>query len=421
VDLIIRQAQLLNHPHLVDIAIKDEKFYRIDKHIHESAKREIDANGRLVTPPFVESHVHLDSALTSGKPRLNESGTLLEGIDIWREYKQNITKEAIKKKAKKAIFWLIANGVLRIRAHTDTTEPYLKIIKAILELKDEMKDFVDIQVVAFPQDGIFSYNGMAHLLEQAIQMGADVVGGIPQVELTREDGIKHIEHIFELAEKYDKLIDIHTDETSDEQSRFVEVIAKYAIKYDMKHLVTASHTTAMHNYNNDYAQKLIGNLKRSEVNIVANPFSNALLQNRLDGYPRRRGITRIDELLEHGINISLGNDNIMDPFNPFGKGSMLQAAHLLVHTAHLNSDQQIGQLFHMITFNGAKTLQDSNYGIVLGNEADCIILNATNIKEAIRLISDCLYVIRKGHIIATTEPAINKLFLNDEEIEVNFK
>src|SRR5699024_8952745 len=151
-DLIIRQAQLLNHPHLVDIAIKDEKFYRIDKHIHESAKREIDANGKLVTPPFVESHVHLDSALTSGKPRLNESGTLLEGIDIWREYKQNITKEAIKKKAKKAIFWLIANGVLRIRAHTDTTEPYLKIIKAILELKDEMKDFVDIQVVAFPQD-----------------------------------------------------------------------------------------------------------------------------------------------------------------------------------------------------------------------------------------------------------------------------
>lgn len=420
-DLIIRNAKLTDQEHLVDIAIKDGTFRVIKEKIDLETKKEINVNGKLVIPPFVESHVHLDSALTAGNPRFNQSGTLLEGINIWSERKKTITKEELKRNAKETIHWLIANGVLRIRAHTDSTDPTLKTMEVILEVKEEMEKYVDIQVVAFPQDGIFAYQGMDDLLVHAIKMGADVIGGLPQVELTREDGIRSIEYIFNLAEKYDKLIDIHTDETGDDQSRFLEVIAKYAIKREMSARVTASHTTAMHNYHNDYAAKVIGNVKRAGVNIVTNPFSNTLLQNRLDGYPRKRGHTRIDELLAQGINVSVGNDNIMDPFNPLGKGNMLQAAHLLLHTAHLSGDEQITELFDLITYNGAKTLGDDQYGIDVNKQADCVILDATDEREAIRLTSDCLYIIRKGQVISQTTPAKRELFIHNEKEIVDFR
>lgn len=415
-ELIIRNAKLIDREQLVDLAVKNGSFRIIKPNIDLRAETEIDAHGNLVIPPFVESHVHLDSALSVGSPRPNHSGTLLEGINIWNDFKRMTTKDELKNNAKKTITWLIANGVLRIRAHTDATDPELQTMEAILEVKEEMKDFVDLQVVAFPQDGVFAHQGMDDLFIKAIEMGADVIGGIPQVELTREDGIKSIEYIFDLAEKHDKLIDIHTDETGDEQSRFLEVIAKYAIKHEMYERVTASHTTAMHNYNNDYAAKVIGNVKRARVNIVTNPFSNTLLQNRLDGYPRKRGLTRVDELLEQNINVSIGNDNIMDPFNPLGKGNMLQAAHLLLHIAHLHGEQQIMELFDLMTYNGAKTLQDQQYGIEVNKPADCVILNAKDRKEAIRLTSECLYVIRKGQIISQTTPAKSELFLFDHEV-----
>lgn len=420
-DLIIRNAQLRDRKNLVDIAIKDGFFHDIQHKIDLVAEKEIDAKGNLVSPPFVESHIHLDASLTVGEPRFNDSGTLLEGIEIWSERKQNLTKEEIKQRAKTAITWLIANGVLRIRAHTDCTEPDLIPIEAMLELKAEMKDVVDIQIVAFPQDGIFTYEGMDQLLLEAIKMGADVVGGMPQIELTREEGIRSIDYTFSLAGQYDKLIDIHTDETGDDQSKFAEVIAKYTIDYGMHGRVTASHTTAMHNYHNDYAAKLIGNMKRAGMNIVTNPFSNALLQNRLDGYPRKRGHTRVDELLASGVNVSIGNDNLMDPFNPLGKGNMLQAAHLLLHMAHLSGHQQIMSLFDMITTHGAITLYDQNYGIQRQQQADCIILDAKSEHEAIRLTSECLYVIRKGKIIVETKPAKRMLYVERDPIEIEFK
>lgn len=421
-DLIIRNAKLRDLNYLVDIAIKDGKFEMISKDIESKASKEIDASGNLVSPPFVESHVHLDSSLTAGDPRYNESGTLLEGIEIWGERKETLTKEEIKKNAIETIKWEIANGVLKIRTHTDSTEKSLMTLEALLEVKEEMKEFIDIQIVAFPQDGIFAYKGMDKLMVKAIEMGADVIGGIPQVELTREDGIKSIEYVFDLAKKYNKLIDIHTDETGDDQSRFTEVIAKYAIKNSMSGLTTASHSTAMHNYNNDYASKLIGILKRANVNIVTNPTSNAILQNRLDGYPRKRGHTRVDQLISNGVNVSIGNDNIMDPFGPLGKGNMLQAAYMLLHTAHLSGNSQIKDLFDMITINGAKTLNmDKGYGIEVGNQADFIILDAKDEKEAIRLTSECLYVVRKGNIISETKPAKRTLNLNNEEFDIDFK
>lgn len=420
-DLIIRNAKLTQKSELVDIAIKNGKFRSIKPNVDLESKKTIDARGHLVIPPFIESHVHLDSALTAGNPHFNKSGTLLEGIDIWSEYKEAATREDIKQSARKTIHWLIANGVLKIRTHTDTTIDSLITIEAMVELREEFKDEVDIQIVAFPQDGIFAYPDMDELLVEAIKMGADVIGGMPQAEFTREDGIRSIEYIFDLAEKYGKLIDIHTDETGDEHSRFLEVIAKHTLERNMSGRVTASHTTAMHNYNNDYVAKLIGLIKRAGIHIVTNPFSNTLLQNRLDGYPRKRGHTRIDELLKQNINVSVGNDNIMDPFNPLGKGSLLQALHLLVHTAHLNGEEEIDELLDLITYNGAKTLHiQDDYGIEENKQADCLILNATSVKDAIRLTSECLYVIRKGNIISETTPPHHKLFIQDDEKTIDF-
>ena len=420
-DLIIRNAKLRNRDECLDIGISDGKFKVIEKNIQNKSLNEINAKGNLVSSPFIESHVHLDSALTAGNPRYNKSGTLLEGIEVWGEYKENLTKEDIKENARETVKWLIANGVLKIRTHADSTEPSLITLKALIEVKEEMKDYVDIEIVAFPQDGIFTLNQGDKLLEEAIKLGADAVGGIPQVEFTREDGIKQIDFIFNLAKKYNKLIDIHTDETGDSQSRFTEVIAKYALESDMKNLVTASHTTAMHNYDNDYAAKLISLIKRSGINIVTNPFSNSMLQNRLDGYPRKRGHTRVDQLLESGVNVSIGSDNIMDPFNPLGKGSMLQAIHFLSHTGHLSGEEDMKKLFDMITKNAAITFNDSDYGIEASNNADFIILDAKNEKEAIRLNSECLYVIRRGKVLLETKPAVRNLSLNNKNFQVDFK
>lgn len=420
-ELIIRNAQLRGQDGLVDIEIHQGIFKDISQKIESKGKKEIDAEGNLVTIPFVESHVHLDSALSAGNPRYNNSGTLLEGIEIWGERKLTLTKEDIKTNAIETLKWLITNGVLKVRTHADSTEKNLITLKALLEVKEEMKEYIDIQVVAFPQDGIFAYKGMDSLIEESLKMGADVVGGIPQVEFTREDGIKSIEYIFHLANKYNKLVDIHTDETGDDQSRFTEVIAKYTITNGMEGLVTASHTTAMHNYNNDYVSKLMGLIKRAQMNIVTNPSSNALLQNRLDGYPRKRGHTRVDQLLSNGINVSIGNDNIMDPFGPMGKGNMLQAANLLMHTAHLSGNKEMPQLFDMISINGFKTLDLNENKIEVGNQADLIILDAKNEKEAIRLTSECLYVVRKGKVIVATEPAKRKLTINNRSYNIDFK
>ncbi len=419
-DIVIRNAFMRQGAEVVDVAIANGVFQQI-AHLNVVGRQEIDAAGHLLTPPFVESHVHLDSALSAGLPRHNKSGTLLEAIEIWGERKRTLTKETIKTNAKQTIMWEVASGVLKIRTHVDSTEPNLMTLQALLELKEEMKHLVDIQVVAFPQDGIFTYPKSKELLEEALRMGADVVGGMPQVELTREDGIESIAFIFQLAEKYGKLIDIHTDETGDEQSRFAEVIAKYTIQSGMDGRVAASHVTAMHNYHNDYAAKLIGLLQRAGVHIVTNPFSNSLLQNRLDGYPRKRGHTRVDELLASGVNVSIGNDNIMDPFGPYGKGNMLQAAHFLMYTAHLSGVDDVQRLFDMITINGAKTLNDRNYGIHVGHQADCIILDAKDEQEALRLTSECLYVIRKGRIIAETVPAKRTLKFDKETWHIDFK
>ncbi|MCK5248909.1 MAG: amidohydrolase family protein, partial [Spirochaetaceae bacterium] len=380
-----------------------------------------DARGRLVYPPFVDHHLHLDAVLCVGDPRYNLSGTLLEGIQIWGERKKTLTKEIIKKNALKAIKWEIANGTLKIRTHADTTDPSLMTVEALVELRDEVKDLIDLQIVAFPQDGIFTSPEAETLMKKALDIGADVVGGIPHNEFTREDGVRDVLFAFDLAEKRNLLIDLHVDETGDDQSRFVEVMAKETIVRGMAGRVTASHTTAMHNYNNDYACKLLGIIKKADIHMITNPFDNSVLQNRTDGYPRRRGHTRVDELLERGINVCIGHDSIMDPWYPMGKGSMLQGANLLLHTAHLSGRDQMKDLFNMITINSAKAMNIDDYGIKAGNTADLIILDAVDESEAIRLESECLFVIRKGKVIIKTKPA-ERIFNPESDRErIDFK
>ncbi|MCK9169962.1 MAG: amidohydrolase family protein, partial [Treponema sp.] len=293
-DLIIRNAHLRGTDGLHDIGIEDGKFAVVEKHLTASATKEIEAKGKLVSPPFIDPHVHLDAVFLEGRTVHNKTGTLLEGIANWGIEKETLTEDEILANARKAVRWYIANGVLKIRTHVDTTLKSLINLRALLRLKEEVKEFVDIQIVAFPQDGIFTDPSFSVLMEEAVKDGCGVVGGIPHNEFTREDGVRDVLRAFDLAEKYGCLIDIHCDETGDPESRFIEVMAKETINRGLQGRVTASHATAMHNYNNDYAFKLIGILKRAGMNVVTNPFDNSVLQNRNDGYPRHRGHTRVD-------------------------------------------------------------------------------------------------------------------------------
>ncbi len=426
-NLLIKNAKMRYKKGLFDIRIEGGKFKSIVPRedcagINDTmAENVIDAKGNLVSPPIVDPHVHLDAVLVAGLlERKNKTGTLLEAIDIWNEWKQGLTKDIIKTNARKVIDWYIANGVLRVRTHADCTEPTLITVEALLELRDEVKDLIDLQVVAFPQNGVFTESDNDKLFRRSIEMGVDVIGGAPHIEYTREDGVKEVELVYNLAEKYGRQIDIHIDETGDPDSKFVEIMAKESINRGMGKLATASHTTAMHNYNNDYAYKLIGNIAKAKMNMIANPFDNAVLQNRFDGYPKKRGLTRVDEMLERGINVAIGHDSIMDPWYTMGKANMILAAFLLAHMGHMNGAAQIQQLFDMITTNSAKAMNLDNYGIEEGQQADVIIYDATSEDDIIRLQSECTHVIRKGRVICETEPAKRKLAY-DKRNCVDFK
>ncbi len=420
----IRNARLPHGESLVDIHIEGPVIAAVCPAGTRpgGSPDDIDACGNLVSPPFCDPHLHLDAVLSAGDPRHNRSGTLLEGIAIWGERKQRLTREVLIKNAREAVLWEFANGVQFIRTHADTTDPTLMTVEALLEVKDMMRDLVEIQVVAFPQDGVFTSADGELLLRRALDMGADVVGGIPHNELTREDGVADVELAFALAEQRGLLVDIHCDETGDEQSRFVEVMIKQALQTGLGERATASHTTAMHNYNNDYALKLIGLAARSGLNFITNPFDNSVLQNRTDGYPRRRGHTRVDALDAAGANVAIGHDSIMDPWYPMGTGSMLRAANLLLHTAHMSGADQIPRLYEMISHNSAKVMQvQDRYGIAEGRPANLLVLDATNVFEAIRLLPECLYVIRNGRIAMRTTPAVRQLDCNGVAKNINFK
>ncbi|GAB2543747.1 cytosine deaminase [Gracilibacillus alcaliphilus] len=412
--MIFQNAALPKKEGLWNIHIEDGCFTKI-----EPAKQEkgaIDLKGKLISAPFIEPHVHLDSVLTAGEPKWNESGTLFEGISTWVERKKSLSIEDVKSRATKALKWQIAQGIQHVRTHVDVCDPSLTALKALLEVKEELKDYVDLQLVAFPQEGYLSYPNGTELVEEALQLGADVVGGIPHFEFTREYGVESMKIAFDLAEKYDRLIDIHCDEIDDEQSRFVEVVAAEAYKRDLGSKVTASHTTAMHSYNSAYVSKLMKLLGLADINFIANPLVNIHLQGRFDDYPKRRGMTRVKELTEAGLNVSFGHDDIFDPWYPLGTGNMLQVLHMGIHIAHLTGYNQIIQSFDFITKNSAVVLDiQEQYGIEVGKPANFIVLNAGNVYDAIRKQAEVIASYRKGVKIAETKPKETTVFLNTAE------
>ncbi|ROV62088.1 cytosine deaminase [Vibrio ponticus] len=421
--MLIKNVTLQGQEGLKQILIEDGQFKRIeDNQLELSFQGDVlDAEGGMAVAPFCEPHIHLDTTQTAGEPSWNISGTLFEGIERWAERKELLSIEDVKSRAKQTLKWQIANGVQHVRTHVDVSDPTLIALKAMVEVREEMKEWVDIQIVAFPQEGILSYPNGKELLEEAVQLGADVIGAIPHFEFTREYGIESLHYVFELAQKYDRLIDVHCDEIDDEQSRFIETLAALAHKYNMGHKVTASHTTAMGSYNGAYASRLFRLLKMSGINFVANPLVNIHLQGRFDDYPKRRGVTRVKEMLNANINVCFGHDDVFDPWYPLGTANMLQVLHMGLHVCQVMGYDQINNSLDLISRNSARTLNiQDKHGIEAGKPGSLLILPAENGFDAVRRQVPVRYSVRHGKVIAETQPASTKIHLGESEA-VSFK
>ncbi|EGR0205553.1 cytosine deaminase [Vibrio vulnificus] len=421
--LLIKNATLKGQEGLQQILIEDGQFTRIeDNNVELNYTGDVlDAEGGMAVAPFCEPHIHLDTTQTAGEPSWNISGTLFEGIERWAERKETLSIEDVKSRAKQTLKWQIANGVQHVRTHVDVSDPTLIALKAMVEVREEMKEWVDIQIVAFPQEGILSYPNGKELLEEAVQLGADVIGAIPHFEFTREYGIESLHYVFELAQKYDRLIDVHCDEIDDEQSRFVETLAALAHKFNMGHKVTASHTTAMGSYNGAYASRLFRLLRMSGINFVANPLVNIHLQGRFDDYPKRRGVTRVKEMLNANINVCFGHDDVFDPWYPLGTANMLQVLHMGLHVCQVMGYDQINNSLDLISTNSARTLNiQDKHGIEAGKPGSLLILPAENAFDAVRRQVPVRYSVRHGKVIAETQPATTHIHLSERE-QVTFQ
>ena len=414
-DILIKHANLPDERKNFDIAIQNKKIVAIDRNIIGEAVNTIDATDKLVSASHVDSHFHLDATLTLGQPRFNESGTLLEGIQLWDELKPHLTIELIKKRARKLCHWAIANGCLAIRSHVDISDDRLLAVEALLELRKEMRDWIDIQLVAFPQNGYLRYKNSIKNLDRALKKGVDVIGGIPHFERTMNEGSLSIKLLCELAAEKDLLVDMHCDESDDPMSRHVETLAFEAHRLGLEGRVTGSHLTSMHSMDNYYVSKLIPLLQEAELQVVANPLINITLQGRHDLYPKRRGMTRVKELLNSNINVAFGHDCVMDPWYSLGKHDMLEVANMGLHVGQMTGVKEMHQIFQAITNNGARVMQLDNYGIEVGCNANLVIHQANNPIEAIRLCNARLFVIRNGQIIAKANPTESQLLLNGEK------
>ena len=419
-DLVIRNANLPDGRTGIDIAVDKGRIVEVGPRLDARGSREIDATDRLVTPPFVDSHFHLDSTLSYGRPRVNQSGTLLEGIALWGEFKANLTVDNIKARAAEVCRWAIARGTLAIRIHVDVSDDNLTAVTALLELRDEVKPYIDVQLVAFPQDGYLRYGPNAANLERALDLGVDVVGGIPHFERTMAAGADSVRALCELAAERGLPVDMHCDESDDPSSRHIETLTYHTRRLGLEGRVTGSHLTSMHSMDNYYVSKLIPLMAEARLHVVANPLINITLQGRHDTYPKRRGMTRVKELMEAGINVAFGQDALMDPWYSFGSHDMLEVAHMGLHVAQMTGQAQMRQIFDAVTVNAAKVMGLEGYGLAPGCRADLVILQAQDPHEALRLKPARLYVIRAGEVIAETPPVISRLELAGKQIEVDF-
>lgn len=419
-DLLIKNAVLSTTGKKADIAIEGGKIAEISNNIDAEANETIDAAGHLVSPPFIDPHFHMDATLSLGLPRLNESGTLLEGIQLWGELKPHLTLEALKQRAHALAKWSIANGTLAIRSHVDTSDASLLAVEALLEVKKEIAPFIDLQLVAFPQDGYFRSNGGVENLKRALDLGVDVVGGIPHFERTMADGARSVTALCELAAERGLMVDMHCDESDDPLSRHIETLAQETSRLGLEGRVAGSHLTSMHSMDNYYVSKLLPLIAEAEITAIPNPLINITLQGRHDTYPKRRGMTRVKEMATMGINVALGHDCVMDPWYSLGSHDMLEVAHMAVHVGQMTGVAEMQAMYDAVTVNSAKAMQLEGYGLEVGCNADLVILQARDKIEAIRLKPARLYVIRRGKIISKTEPVVAMLYLAGQNHQVDF-
>ncbi len=418
-DLIIRNANLPDGRTGIDIAVKDGKIAATDASIAAEAKEEIDATDRLVSPPFVDPHFHMDATLSLGLPRMNISGTLLEGIALWGELRPIVTKEELVERALRYCDLAVTQGLLFIRSHVDTSDPKLVTAEALLEVKDKVKPYIDLQLVAFPQDGYYRAKDGVASLSRALDMGVDIVGGIPHFERTMDEGRASVEALCRIAADRGLPVDMHCDETDDPMSRHIETLAAETVRFGLQGRVAGSHLTSMHSMDNYYVSKLIPLMAEAKINVIPNPLINIMLQGRHDTYPKRRGMTRVRELMDAGLNVSFGHDCVMDPWYSMGSGDMLEVGHMAIHVAQMAGIEDKKKIFDALTVNSAKTLGLEGYGLEKGCNADFVVLQAVDTLEALRLKPNRLADIRRGKVIARSAPRIGELFLDGRPSQID--
>jgi cytosine deaminase len=419
--LLIRNAALPDGRTGVDLLARDGRFVEIGPALSAPDGCEtLDAEGWLVSPPFVDAHFHMDSVLSHGLPRVNQSGTLLEGIALWGELKPLLTEEAIAERALRYCDWAVAKGLLAIRSHVDVCDPRLLAVRALLQVRQQVKPYLDLQLVAFPQDGVLRSPGAFDNLKQALDLGVDVVGGIPHFERTMADGAASVKLLCELAAERGLRVDMHCDETDDPASRHVETLAFETQRLKLHGRVTGSHLTSMHSMDNAYATKLIALMAEAGLNAIANPLINITLQGRYDSYPKRRGMTRVPELMAAGVPVAFGHDCAMDPWYALGSADMLEVAAMGLHVGQLTSAAQMRACFDAVTHVPARILGLDGYGLSQGCRADCVLLQARSPVEAIRLRASRLVVVRAGRVVARSAPASADLSLPGRPAQVDF-
>ena len=420
-DLVLRNASLADGRRGIDVAIEHGRIAAVGAQLPVRGAREIDAGGDLVTPPFVDAHFHMDATLSYGLPRVNASGTLLEGIALWGELKPTLVQDALVERAMQYCDWAVARGLLAIRSHVDICDDRLLAVEALLEVRRRVAPYLDLQLVAFPQDGILRSASAFANLKRAIAMGVDVVGGIPHFERTMADGAASVKLLCEFAADQGLRVDMHCDESDDPLSRHIETLAAETLRLGLQGRVAGSHLTSMHSMDNYYVSKLLPLMRESGVAAIANPLINITLQGRHDTYPKRRGMTRVPELLAAGIDVAFGHDCVMDPWYSLGSGDMLEVAHMGLHVAQMTGQAAMHACFLAVTETPARILGLDGYGIAPGCHADLVLLDAASSVEAIRLRAARRLVIRRGAVVSEAPRAGARLHLPGRPDSVDFR
>jgi cytosine deaminase len=420
-DLILRNATLPDGRRNIDIAVESGRIMEVAPRIAATGREEIDAGGRLVTPPFIDVHFHLDATLSYGLPRLNVSGTLLEGINLWNELKPLLTREALVERALRYCDWAVARGLLAIRSHVDVCDDRLLAVESLIEVKRRVAPYLDLQLVAFPQDGLYRSPKALENLKRALALGVEVVGGIPHFERTMEDGARSVRALCEIAAERGLRVDMHCDETDDPMSRHIETLAYESQRLGLQGRVAGSHLTSMHSMDNYYVSKLIPLIREAGVAAIANPLINIVIQGRHDTYPKRRGMTRVPELLEAGVPVAFGQDCTLDPWYSLGSGDMLDVAHMGLHVAQMTSPAAIHQTFLAVTETPARIMGLEGYGIAKGCHGDFVLLDAPSTVDAVRLRAPRIAVVRRGKVVSRGSPMRCELSLPGRPASVDFR